>query len=58
MRKPNIFIACDTTKTQEVKKIIKNTKNKKLNLNYKFGLEIFYSKDGRKFISKLKNEKI
>ncbi len=58
MIKPNIFIACDTTKTQEVKKIIKHTKNKKLNLNYKFGLEIFYSKDGRKFISKLKNEKI
>ena len=58
MRKPNIFIACDTTKTQEVKKIIKNTKNKKLNFNYKFGLEIFYSKDGRKFISTLKNEKI
>ena len=54
MKKPNIFIACDTTNTNVIKKIISDTKTKKLNIGYKFGLEFFYSKNGRKFISKLK----
>ncbi len=58
MKKPNIFIACDSNKLIEVKKIIAQTKTNKLNIGYKFGLEFFYSKDGRKFISKLKNKKI
>ena len=56
--KRKIFIACDTTKLSEVKKIIKYTKTNKLNIGYKFGLEFFYSKSGRKFISKLKNKEI
>ena len=54
MKKPKIFIACDTTNTNVIKKIISDTKTKKLNIGYKFGLEFFYSKNGRKFISKLK----
>ena len=58
MKKPKIFIACDTRKISEVKKIISQTKSKKLDIGYKFGLEFFYSKDGRKFISKIKNKKI
>ena len=58
MKKPKIFIACDTTKPNEIRKIIKYTKTNKLNIGYKFGLEFFYSKDGRKFISKLKNKTI
>jgi len=58
MKKPKIFIACDTSKTSEARKIITKTKNDKLDIGYKFGLEFFYTKDGRKFISKLKKDKI
>ena len=58
MKKPKIFIACDTNKISEVKRIIANTNTSKLELVYKFGLEFFYSKDGRKFISKIKSKKI
>ena len=52
----NIFIACDTTSISKVKKIIKHTQTKKLKIGYKFGLEFFYSKSGRSFVSKLKNK--
>jgi orotidine-5'-phosphate decarboxylase len=55
MKKPKIFIACDTNKINEVKKIINLTKTNKLDIGYKFGLEFFYTKGGRDFISKLKN---
>ena len=51
-----IFIACDTTSVSEVKKIIKNTQTSKLNIGYKFGLEFLNSKNGRKFVSKLRNQ--
>ena len=52
----NIFIACDTSNTKLVKKIVKNTqfKIKGYKIGYKFGIEFFYSKDGRQFIKKLK----
>ena len=52
----NIFIACDTNSTQIVKKIIKQSqiKLKGYRIGYKFGLEFFYSKNGRNFIEKLK----
>ena len=56
--KKTIFIAVDTNKISEAKRIINQTKTKKLDLGYKFGLEFFYSKDGRKFISKMKGKKI
>ncbi len=56
MKKNKIFIACDTTKVSKVKKIIDKTNNSKLNIGYKFGLEFLNSKNGRKFISKLKNK--
>jgi orotidine-5'-phosphate decarboxylase len=58
MKKPKIFIACDTSKISEVKKIISQTQSDKLDISYKFGLEFFYSKEGRKFISKFKSKKI
>ena len=58
MKKPKIFIACDTSNTKKIKKIISQTKTSKLNIGYKFGLEFFYSKNGRKFISKLKKKEI
>ena len=53
-----IFIACDTNKINEVKKIINQTRTNKLNIGYKFGLEFFYSKGGRKFIAGIKQKKI
>ena len=56
MKKPKIFIACDTTSIKKIKKIIKETQNSKLNFGYKFGLEFLNSKNGRKFISNLKNK--
>tara|TARA_B100001057_G_scaffold499994_1_gene612875 strand:- start:567 stop:1259 length:693 start_codon:yes stop_codon:yes gene_type:complete len=56
----NIFIACDTNDVRVVKKIIKNSKikSKKYKIGYKFGLEFFYSKQGRKFLEKLKVKNI
>ena len=51
-----IFIACDTTNILKVKKIIKHTQTRKLKIGYKFGLEFLNSKNGRSFISKLKNK--
>ena len=56
--KKKIFIAIDTNKENVAKKIISQTKTNKLDIGYKFGLEFFYSKNGRKFISQLKKEKI
>ena len=54
--KSKIFIACDTTSVSKVKKIIKNTQTSKLKIGYKFGLEFLNSKNGRKFVSKLKDQ--
>ena len=56
----NIFIACDTSSNQVIKKIIKNSKIKSKNykIGYKFGLEFFYSKNGRNLIEKLKVKNI
>ena len=58
MKKKKIFIACDTTNPNVIRKIISHTKTDKLDIGYKLGVEFFYSKNGRKFISKLKNKKI
>ena len=51
-----IFVACDSTSVSQIKKIIKDTKNSKIKIGYKFGLEFLNSKNGRKFVSKLKNK--
>ena len=56
MKKPKIFIACDTTDLKKVKKIITQSKTKQIKIGYKFGLEFMNSKNGRKFLSKLKNK--
>ena len=56
--KRKIFIAVDTNKVSRAKKIIRDTQTQKIKIGYKFGLEFFYSKDGRKFISSLKNQTI
>tara|TARA_B100001250_G_scaffold403459_1_gene418038 strand:+ start:326 stop:1021 length:696 start_codon:yes stop_codon:yes gene_type:complete len=52
MKKSKIFVACDTSNLILVKKIIKQTKTKKLEIIPKFGLQFFYSKNGRKFLEK------
>ena len=51
-----IFVACDSKNISKVKKIIKETQNSKLKIGYKFGLEFLNSKNGRLFLSKLKNK--
>ena len=56
MKKPKIFIACDTTSLTKVKDIIKQSKTNKIKIGYKFGLEFMNSKNGRQFVSKLKNK--
>jgi len=56
MKKIKIFIACDSTNILKIKKIIKETKNNKFIVGYKFGLEFLNSKFGRNFLSKLKNK--
>ena len=58
MSKKKIFIAIDTSKISKAKKIIRDTQTNKIKIGYKFGLEFFYSKDGRKFISNLKKKTI
>ena len=58
MKKNKIFVACDSTKISKVKQIIKQTKNSKIKVGYKFGLEFLNSKNGRNFLSKLKNKTI
>ena len=55
MKKPKIFIACDTNNIKKVKKIIDQSQNNKIKIGYKFGLEFMNSKNGRKFISTLNN---
>ena len=52
----NIFIACDTNKTSAAQRIIKYSNTKKLKIGYKFGLEFINSKNGRSFISKIKDK--
>ncbi|MDA8584543.1 orotidine-5'-phosphate decarboxylase [bacterium] len=58
MKKLKIFIACDTTNLAKVKKIINQSKTKKIKIGYKFGLEFMNSKKGRKFLSTLRNKTI
>ena len=55
MKKNKIFIACDSNNINKVKEIIRKTKNSKLKIGYKFGLEFLNSKGGREYISRLKN---
>ena len=54
--KQKIFIACDTTNINKIKNIIRESDNTELNFGYKFGLEFLNSKNGRKFLSNLKNK--
>ena len=51
-----IFVACDTSNINKIKKIISQTKSNKLKIIPKFGLQFFYSKQGRKFLEKIKTD--
>ncbi len=56
MKERKIFIACDTTNLLKARKIIDQTKTNKIKIGYKFGLEFMNSRNGRRFISSLRNE--
>ena len=56
MNKKKIFIAVDTNRISKANKIMRETQTKKIKIGYKFGLEFLYSKNGRKFLSRLKNQ--
>ena len=51
-----IFIAVDTNNVNKAKKIIRDSKTKKIKIGFKFGLEFLNSKNGRSFISKIKRK--
>ena len=56
MKNRTIFVACDTANLNQINKILKNINNKKLKIIPKFGLQFFYSKNGRKFLEKYKSD--
>ena len=56
MKKNKIFVACDSTSISKIKEIILKTYNSKIKVGYKFGLEFLNSKNGRNFLSKIKNK--
>ena len=56
MTRKTIFVACDTSNLSEIKKIIKQTSTNKLKIVPKFGLQFFYSKNGRKFLENFKKD--
>ena len=56
MRHKNIFVAYDTSNLNEIKKIIKQTQTNKLKVVPKFGLQFFYSQNGRKFLQNFKKD--
>ena len=55
-RKKRIFVSIDTISTKKAQLIISQTQTKKLKIGYKFGLEFLNTKNGRKFLSNLKNK--
>ena len=56
MKNKSIFVACDTSNLGKIKKILNLTKTNKLKIIPKFGLQFFYSKQGRKFLERIKSD--
>jgi len=56
MTNKSIFVACDTSNLREIKKIIKYTQNNRIKITPKFGLQFFYSRNGRKFLENFKKD--
>ena len=56
MKHKKIFVACDSSNLSEIKKIIKHTQTNKLKVVPKFGLQFFYSKNGRDFLENFEKD--
>jgi len=56
MKDKIVFVACDTSNLNQIKKIIQQTKTNKIKIIPKFGLQFFYSKHGRKFLEKFNKD--
>ena len=56
MKNKTIFVACDTSNLKKVKNIISQTKINKIKIVPKFGIQFFYSKQGRKFLERIKSD--
>ena len=56
MKNKIIFVACDASKIKRVRDIINQTKNNKFKIIPKFGLQLFYSKNGRRFLEQFKRD--
>ncbi len=54
MKKFKVFIACDSSNIQKIRKILGSISNNKIEIIPKFGLQFFYSKNGRRFLEKYK----
>ena len=56
MKNKIIFVACDTSNQNKIKKILNNINTKNLKIIPKFGLQFFYSKNGRNFLEKYNSD--
>ena len=56
MKNKIIFVACDASKIKKIKNIIAQTQNNELKIIPKFGLQFFYSKNGRNFLEKFEKD--
>ena len=56
MKNKTVFVACDTSNLKKIKKIINQTRTEKIRIIPKFGLQFFYSKQGRKFLKNMKSD--
>ena len=56
MKNKTVFVACDSSNLSKIKKILKNIKNNDLKIIPKFGLQFFYSRNGRKFLERYKSD--
>ena len=58
MKIKRLYSLLVTLQVRKNKKIISETNSLKLNIGYKIGLEFFYSKNGRNFLSQIKSKNI
>ncbi len=56
MKNKSIFVAFDTSNQKKIQKIINQITTNEINIIPKFGLQFFYSKNGRKFLEKFKKD--
>ena len=56
MKNKIVFVACDNSNLQKIKKILNQTRTRRLKIIPKFGLQFFYSKHGRKFLENIKTD--